>query len=197
MDLKTLLGEAYREDMTITEVQEALADIKVIDKSLFDRTASELAKEKKRAKELEQSTLSEQEKVEQAIAEAKAIAESAQKELATISARNTFLESGLTEDQFGTFLSMIDTTDKEIAITKAKEISTLLVGQKEAIEKSVRKELLKETPKPKTQGEETPGGIVFEQFKTMGYEERLTLKEQNPALYSEYSSQEQLQYGGN
>lgn len=54
-DLKTLLGESYKEGMTINEVNAALATKELIDtsvekfvkKSVFDTTASELAKVKK------------------------------------------------------------------------------------------------------------------------------------------------------
>lgn len=196
MELKKLLGEAYREDMTLTEIEEALSGVNLIDKSLFDKTASELAKEKKRAKDLEQSTLSEQEKVEQAIAEANRVAEDAQKELAKISARNVFLEKGMTESQFAPFLALIDTVDKETAIARATEISDIFVSQKTDIEKSVRKEILKDTPKPEKTGEEAPGGVTYEAFSQMGYEQRLELKQTNPQVYGEYIAQETKTYGG-
>lgn len=57
MDLKALLGETYRSDMTLAEIEAALAGIVVhtdadvkanfVSKSIFDRTASQLAEAKR------------------------------------------------------------------------------------------------------------------------------------------------------
>ena len=56
MNLKELLGDAYREDMTLEEVEQALEGINLVDpaklpksvsKEVFDKTASELARVKK------------------------------------------------------------------------------------------------------------------------------------------------------
>ena len=55
-DLKTLLGDQFKEGMTIEEITAALADKTFVDpstlpksvtKDIFDKTASELAKAKK------------------------------------------------------------------------------------------------------------------------------------------------------
>lgn len=59
-DLKTLLGDEYKENMTVEEITEALKDKtfvnpltlpKSVDKKVFDKTASELAAAKKKLKE--------------------------------------------------------------------------------------------------------------------------------------------------
>lgn len=51
MDLKVMLGEAYKDDMTVEEITAALADIDptkgYIKKDAFDKTASELAAAKR------------------------------------------------------------------------------------------------------------------------------------------------------
>ena len=61
MDIKTLLGDTYKEGMTIDEINAALADKNFVDpttlpksvtKDVFDKTASELAKVKKELKDL-------------------------------------------------------------------------------------------------------------------------------------------------
>ena len=71
MDLKELLGEAFKEDMTLEEVQTALADKELVDaatvpqnvveKKVFDKTASELSALKKQLKDLERAKMTEEE----------------------------------------------------------------------------------------------------------------------------------------
>lgn len=72
MDLKELLGDAYKEDMTLTDIAAALKDKKLVDpstlpesvaKATFDKTASELADAKKKLKE--KLTADEQAKADQ------------------------------------------------------------------------------------------------------------------------------------
>ena len=73
MNLKDLLGDAYKENMTIDEVNEALANIttpKTVSKEQWDKTASELASSKKlvrelqeKLRELEESSMTAEEKL--------------------------------------------------------------------------------------------------------------------------------------
>ena len=57
-DLKTLLGESYKEGMTVDEINTALSQLdlidtakeKVVKKDVFDKTASELAAKKQTLK---------------------------------------------------------------------------------------------------------------------------------------------------
>lgn len=76
-DLKTLLGDAYKEGMSVDEINAALAERELIDKSIldgyvskatFDKTASEAAEYKKKWKatqtEAEQAALAEKERQE-------------------------------------------------------------------------------------------------------------------------------------
>lgn len=67
MNLKAILGDKFKEDMTVEEINTALADFDptngMIKKDLFDRTASELAAAKKQLKE--KLTADEQAKAEQ------------------------------------------------------------------------------------------------------------------------------------
>ena len=71
-DIQSLLGDEYREGMTIEEINAVLANRQFVDpttlpksveKSIFDKTASELAKVKKELGELKNSNLTGEEKV--------------------------------------------------------------------------------------------------------------------------------------
>jgi uncharacterized coiled-coil protein SlyX len=70
MDLKTLLGDDYKDGMTIEEINAALADKNFVDsstlpksvsKEVFDKTASELAAVKKKLRELQESSMTAEE----------------------------------------------------------------------------------------------------------------------------------------
>ena len=75
-DIQTLLGEDYREGMTVEEINAVLANRQLVDpttlpksveKTVFDKTASELAKVKKELAELKNSNMTDDEKVQAAI----------------------------------------------------------------------------------------------------------------------------------
>ena len=81
-DIQSLLGDEYREGMTVEEINAVLANRQFVDpttlpksveKSIFDKTASELAKVKKELGELKNSNLTGEEKVNAAIAAADAL----------------------------------------------------------------------------------------------------------------------------
>ena len=71
MDLKTVLGENYRDDMTLADVESALSGLDLVDraeavkgwvsKDVFDRTASDLSNAKKQLRE--KMTADEQDKL--------------------------------------------------------------------------------------------------------------------------------------
>lgn len=71
MDIKELLGEAYKDGMTIEEINAVLAEKNFVDanalpksvsKDLFDKKVSELAKKSKELEEFKQLHMSEEEK---------------------------------------------------------------------------------------------------------------------------------------
>lgn len=82
MDLKAVLGDSYRDDMTAADIATALADLDYVDRSeatagmvskaTFDKTASDLAAAKKQLKErmtAEEQATAEREAADKAIQE--------------------------------------------------------------------------------------------------------------------------------
>ena len=64
MDLKTLLGDAYKENMTLDEINEALEGMNLVDpstlpksvsKEVFDKTAFRIGKSEKRIESIERT----------------------------------------------------------------------------------------------------------------------------------------------
>ena len=158
MDLKTLLGDAYKENMTLDEINEALADKNFVDpstlpksveKSVFDKTASELAKVKKELKALQESSMTDAEKLQAELDKAKETQANYNKELSKLRAKEIFVAAGLTEKDYASILDVVVSEDEETTKTRAKSMVDLIAAQKAATEKAIKAELLKGTPKPK------------------------------------------------
>lgn len=157
MDLKTLLGDAYKEGMTIDEINAALADKNFVDpatlpksvsKDLFDKTASELAKVKKELKDLQESTMTADEKLKAELEKATTAQLTYKKELSKLRAKEIFVSAGLTEADYSSILDAVVSEDEETTKARAKSMVDLISAQKAAVEKAVKAELLKGTPKP-------------------------------------------------
>lgn len=188
MDLKTLLGESYRVDMTHDEINAAIADknlfeaAKAVDKAVFDRTASELAKANRELKELKSSSLTAEQKLQQAIDEANSTKSQFAREMVKLKAKEVFVEAGLTEGDYGQILDGILSDSEDDTLVRAKSIVGLITAQKSATEKNVRAELLKGTPKPQP-GPGSPPEITKEQFNQMDWKERAELKQKDLELF--------------
>jgi len=157
MDLKTLLGDAYKEGMTIDEINAALADKNLVDpatlpksvaKDVFDKTASELAKVKKELKELQETTMTADEKLKAEMEKATNAQLTYMKELSKLRAKEIFVSAGLTEADYSSILDAVVSEDEETTKVRAKSMVDLISAQKAAVEKAVKAELLKGTPKP-------------------------------------------------
>lgn len=157
MDIKTLLGDAYKEGMTLEEIDAFLADKELVDpatlpksvgKDVFDKTASELAKTKKELKKLQEDSMTADEKLQAELDKAKSTQTTYAKELSKLRAKEIFVGAGLTEKEYGTILDVVVSEDEETTKTNAKNMVDLITAQKAATEKAVKAELLKDTPKP-------------------------------------------------
>jgi len=170
MDLKTLLGDAYKENMTLDEINEALEGMSLVDpstlpksvsKEVFDKTASELAKVKKQLKELQEKSMTDEEKLQAELEKAVESQRQYVKELAKLRAKEIFVEAGLTESDYSSILDAVVSEDEETTKARAKSMVDLISAQKAAVEKAVKAELLKGTPKPPA-GEGGDTGEAFE-----------------------------------
>lgn len=190
--LQQLLGDLYREDMTLEQIEEALAKKKLIDKADFDRKASELAEANRQIKELketnqelENANLTDQQRLEnERLAREQELA-TLKVELARTSARGVLLEAGLSEAEAEPFLSLINTQDKEEAINVAKGLTGVLKSKQTALEKDIEARLLKDTPKPNETGGQGDPVMTKDEFSKLSFTEQVEFKQQNPQLFEE------------
>lgn len=182
-DLKSLLGDKYKEDMTIEDILSLDIELPkpdtkgLISKEHFDRVASEAASYKKQLKakmtEDEQKAAEDAEKWEAMLAENKqlkadkAISESSKKLIAM----------GYDEELAATVATALYDGDTETVLkAQAKFI--------EAQKKSILAEAVKNTPTPIT-GNLGGNTLTKEQFENMSYSERAKLYEENNELYNQ------------
>lgn len=145
MNLKELLGNKYREDMTAAEVADALVGYDptagMIRKETFDKTASELAAAKKQLKEKMTAD-------EAAEAERKAKEEEMASRLAELERDKAVSEHKARLLGLGYEESLAADTAKALAEGNMDAVFANQKKHLEAQEKALRAQLLQETPKP-------------------------------------------------
>ena len=155
--LKELLGDAYKEGMTLEEVEAALAERDLVDRSelgevvskaIFDKTASELSALKKEVKKLKESSMTAEEKVQAELDKATELQKQYGRELAKLKAKEIFIGAGLAEKDYASLLDVVVSEDEEVTVGRAKAMVDVINAQKQAVEKAVKADLLKGTPKP-------------------------------------------------
>lgn len=190
-DIQSLLGEEYREGMTVEEINTALANRQFVDpetlpksveKHIFDKTASELAKVKKELGELKNNNLTGEEKVNAAIAAADARANEYTVKLNRLEVEKLFVADGLTEADYADLIDDIVSEDTDKTIKLAKNLLAVVKSQKSAAEKSIRAELLKKTPKPPA-GDNDGEVMTMEKFRKLSPKERFDFSVNNPEEY--------------
>ena len=190
-DIQTLLGEEYREGMTIDEINAVLANRQFVDpttlpksveKSIFDKTASELSKVKKELGELKNNNLTGEEKVNAAIAAADARANEYSVKLNRLEVEKLFIADGLTEADYAELIEDIVSEDSEKTMKLAKNLLAVVKNQKSAAEKAIRAELLKKTPKPPA-GEPGNDVMTMDKFRKLSPKERYDFSVSNPEEY--------------
>lgn len=183
MDVKSLLGDAWKEGMSLEEIDAALADKELVDakslpksvsKDTFDKTASELAKLKKELADLKASSMTEAERLKAAQQEAEQLKAQYQKQIARVKAQEVFAKAGLGEEDYGTILEGIVSDNEELTLGLASNMVGLLTKQKAAAEKALRAELLKQTPTP------PPGTPTPPKDARATYEDLMKKVQENP-----------------
>lgn len=177
--------EGYKVELTAEEKLKLLENYELpspdytgyIQKSAFDKTASELAETKRQLK----AKMSEEEQKE---AERQAEAQALQEELETLRKEKTV------SAYVANFLSL--GYDENLAAETAAAMAegkteTVFANQKkflEAQKQAYIKEALEGTPRPPA-GKPDGASITKEQFNEMGYSERLKLCNEQPTLYKQ------------
>ncbi len=190
MKIQDLLKDAYKEGMTIEEINAALASVEIpadqsaeIErlKAALSKSNSENAEWKKKHRE----ALSEEERKAQEMAD----------RMKQLEEQNAALlrESSVSKHKARVLgMGYEEALANEAAVAMAdgdmEKLFTCQQRHQEALEKKIRAEALKSTPKPGPNAD--PGPITREQIAKMSISDRLKFYNENPDQYKEI-------YGGN
>lgn len=189
MELRELLGNDYRDGMTVEEIAAALSSKTFVDaatlppsvpKETFDKTASELAKLKRENTELKNAGLSDAEKLQKALADAEAERKSYTLKSNRLEAEKIFAEAGISEKEYSSFVDTIVGEDSAASVSAAKAIAKMVSAQREAAGAAKQKEILDKTPKG---GEHTETKMTLDEFRKLSPSERYQFSQKNPEEY--------------
>jgi hypothetical protein len=190
MKLKDLLKDAYKEGMTLEEIEVALADVELPEdqtaeverlKAALSKSNSENAEWKKKHRE----ALSEEERKAQETAD---LIKQLQEENATLTRDSNISKHKARFLGMGYEESLAN--DAAVAMTDGDMEKVFSYQQKhqEALEKKIRADALKGTPKPVPNKRD--GAVTIEDLRKMSTQERLEFSQKNPEEYKSL-------YGGN
>ena len=187
MDIKALLGDAYKEGMTLAEIETALAAVELpTDNTEIERLKAAVSKSNSEAAELKKqlrTKLTEDEAAKLKDAEDR---EKLQTDYNALLKKVTVSENKATLLAIGYDDKLADETAEAMANGELEKVFTNQKKHMENLEKKIRADVLKETPKP-APGGDGGKGITQEQFDAMGYTERLKVFNEQPELYKEFT----------
>lgn len=188
MNIRDLLKDAYKEGMTLEEIETALEsiDFPADNSDEVERLRTALSKSNSEASDYKKQ-LRERMNAE----EIKAKEEAEEKERFQ-KEHNELIRKVAVYDNKAKLLSLgyDDTLATETAEAMADgNLDKVFANQKkhlDAVEKKVRSEILKETPKPDGgNGEKT---ITKEEFDNMSYSERAKMYDESPEIYNKLTN---------
>ena len=190
MKIKDLLKDAYKEDMTLEEIEAALADIEFPEdqtpeverlKAALSKSNSENAEWKKKHRE----ALSEEERKAQETAD---LIKQLQEENATLTRDSNISKHKAKFLGMGYDESLASDAATAMVDGDTEKLFSCQLAHQEALKKEIRAEALKGTPKPVP--DKKDGAITREQVSKMSVSEKVKLYNSNPEQYKEI-------YGGN
>ena len=187
MDIKALLGDTYKEGMTLTEIETALAAVELpTDNTEIERLKAAVSKSNSEAAELKKqlrTKLTEDEVAKLKDAEDR---EKLQNDYNAFLTKVTISENKAKLLAIGYDDKLADETAEAMVNGELEKVFTNQKKHMENLEKKIRADVLKETPKP-APGGAGGKGITQEQFDAMGYTERLKVFNEQPELYNEFT----------
>lgn len=190
MDIKDLLKDSYREDMTVDDIVNALKDVKMPEdlSSEVDRLKNALSKSNSEAADYKRQL---KDRMTEDEVKAKEDAESREK---LQNDYNALLKKVSISENKAKLLALgyEDKLADETAEAMANgELDKVFENQRkhlESVKKDLRSEILKETPKP--EGGKSSDPMTKEKLRGMSAQERYEYSVNNPEKYKEI-------YGGN
>lgn len=183
MKIKDLLKDAYKEDMTLEEIEAALADIEFPEdqtseverlKAALSKSNSENAEWKKKHRE----ALTEEERKAQENAD---FIKQLQEENATLKRDSNISKHKAKFLGMGYDESLASDAATAMVDGEMEKLFSYQQKHQEALEKKIRADALKGTPKPVP--DKRDGAVTIEDLRKMSTQERLEFSQKNPDEY--------------
>lgn len=187
MKLTDLLKDAYKDGMTVEEIETALESINLPEdgSAEIERLKNALSKSNSEANDYKKQLRDKMSEDERKAKEDAEKQEELQKNYDALLRKVTISENKSKFLALGYDDKLADETAEAMANGDLEKVFTNQKKHLEAMEKKVRAEVLKDTPKP--DGGNSGNEITKEQFDKMGYSERLRVHNENPDLYKQYT----------
>ena len=195
-DIKTLLGENWKDDITVEELLEATKGMELVDKTqleptvrkeLFDKTSSELAELKRQLKAAQEANLTEDEQREKALRERDEVITSLRRDLQMRTAGERLAKANIEDATFVNELIEAGAFTDETLDKFLEGLTKLVDSTRTITDREVRKAVLGDTPKGPPPAE---GLDIAAQLKNMSLTERMRYAEENPEEYAAYAKKE-------
>lgn len=152
----------------------------------------ELKEKAKKLKELEDSQLSEQEKVQKALEEAQLLKSKAQRSLNEIKAKAVFIAAGFSNEDAEKLVANVLDEDEQKTIDSANSLAELFKQREESVTQKVKTELFKNDPKPQSSGGQDPS----QQPASKAEEVAIKIAEKSAETASASQSSREFYFGG-
>lgn len=172
MNIKELLKDSYKEGMTPEEMIKLLEGVDVVSTNEYEKLKASLSKSNSEASANKKAKV----EADNAVESLKAEIETLKKERNVANYKSQFVSLGYND-------ALADETAKALADGDFNVVFSSHKKALEEMEKKLKAEAMKSTPKPGAGGTEE-ATITKEQFNKMGYAERAALYEKNPELYA-------------
>lgn len=183
--LKELLGDAYKDGITVEEIENAIANKKLADISTGAYVSvskyQALENERNDFKEKYNSTLTEAQRAEQEALERQKKYDAIEKENTLYKYKQKLSKTIKDETALDEIANLYANGEYEYAFEKQ---NLYFEKSREEVKQEVKAELMKQNPQGNPQGD-NGGTITKEQFSAMGVAERTKLYKENPDLYNE------------
>ena len=185
MTLKDLLGDAFKDEMSLEDVTKALEsiDLPSDNSSEIEKLKAQLSSANSEAANYKKQLREKMSEDERKAADQKAKWEEMENELAELKKKDAINQNKTSLLALGYDEAL---AEKTASAMFEGDLQTVIANQKiflETREKNLRAELLKGTPKPSGGGQENTPTISKEDFEKMSYSDMLTLKKEHPEIY--------------
>ena len=186
--LKEILGEAYKDGMTVEEIETALATKKIADISTGAYVSvskyQALEKERDGFKQKWSDTLTEAQKAEQRAIEEQNATNAIKRENIFLKKRGKLLKTIKDEQIVDEIANLWADGKYDDADDKYREYEA---KSREELEKQIKADLMKQNPQPNPQGQ--GDYMTSEQFAKLPLSQKQKIATENPELYKKFTTQ--------